>query len=375
MSIRIGASCVGRHGFFTSECRVAEIRFLRGNFYPGYDYHPRADEALAKCRQYNIYPIVSVGFYQEGREYWHPSENEYRHCIEILIQKLYSYGFGKNTARITCENEPMKHLTREEYSWYVNLTYDQVDGRFYVGAGNEEFGLAAARGWMYEYICKHCNFDYLDIHIQASCITPQSIEHWGNYAKNLATEYNKKLSCTEANWFDVATSDGYGMLLKQLIKAEEIGCEDFCMVFITLSGVKDRDCWLAFICNNRCRNWNNWLDFIRIIKEKEPKPVERSKDGMILPSVKLGSKGYLTELVEELLQYNGQDIEVDGYFDEKDVEALKNFQRSIQYKYPNVVVDGICGRKGYYYLIQELQDVGERRDFQFKLEVFASPMK
>jgi hypothetical protein len=104
------------------------------------------------------------------------------------------------------------------------------------------------------------------------------------------------------------------------------------------------------------------------------KPI-RSKDGMILPSTKYGSKGYLAELVQEILQLQGfYDGEIDGQFYKASVDAQKDFQNSIKDKYSNIVVDGICGRKGYFYLVNEIEDSIERKKYEFKLDVYASPM-
>ena len=137
---------------------------------------------------------------------------------------------------------------------------------------------------------------------------------------------------------------------------------------------------LSFKVDGMLRS-NYWAHWKILMNSKAPVPnlpIEEkgSKDGMILTSVKMGTKGYLTELVEEILEYLGYEIgKIDGNFTANDVDMLKNFQSKIKDKYPNIVTDGVCGRKGYFYLINEIEDSEIRKRYEFKLNVYGSPIK
>jgi hypothetical protein len=99
---------------------------------------------------------------------------------------------------------------------------------------------------------------------------------------------------------------------------------------------------------------------------------------MILPSTKLGSTGYLTQWVEEVLIILGYGIaDVDGVFSASDVTELKEFQLYLKNKYQDlpITVDGICGRQGYFYLNDEIEDSILRDSYWRKLNCYASPVK
>jgi hypothetical protein len=105
---------------------------------------------------------------------------------------------------------------------------------------------------------------------------------------------------------------------------------------------------------------------------------KRSNDGMILPSTKLNSTGYLTQWVEEVLVILGYGVvDVDGVFDNNDVTELKEFQTYLKNTYPDlpIAVDGICGRQGYFYMNDEIQDSVLRDKYWRKLNCYASPVK
>jgi len=341
MPIRIGASCVSKFGRYTHDVTVCEIRNIVGE-------ENRFWNDVRDCLNHNIYVIVNIDMWKDGGHY-RPNEKDWRIRVDSIVSIMMAFDPTATKWRITIENEPMKYHSKEKYAWYVNLAYDQIKNKrgyrqVLIGAGNEEYDLAIAKDNMYEYICQYCNFDILDIHIQSSCISPDSIEAKCNFWKDLASRYKKRISCTEANWFDVATSNGYGMLLKQLIKAEEIGCEDFCMVFIALNSLNNYR-WLSFIYDNKCRNWNNWLDFIRIINEKKPKPKPKpiGDDDMKLTNLKRGSKGNQVLWLQEVLELEyGFENEggFDGIFGAKTEAQVKEYQRA-----NGLIVDGIVGKQ------------------------------
>ncbi len=249
---RLGASCVTEPARFTIDVAVAEARHVIGreqNFW----------EVIEISLTNNIYLIVNIdNWHEEGVHRF--NEDDWRARVEQITSELLRRGATRENARITIDNEPMKYFTKEEYVNYVNIAYDQIAGRFDVGAGNEEYDLAMRNGNMYEYLCQNANFDVLDVHIQSSMTTPESIQKKGDWYRDLADRYNKRLSCTEANWFDVSTLEGYHMLIMQLEKALEIGVEDFCVVFVALENRPEYE-WLSFNYNGHTRNEVTWNDF------------------------------------------------------------------------------------------------------------------
>ncbi len=249
---RIGASCVTEPARFTTDVAVAEARHVIGREQSFWEV---IDISLSN----DIYLIVNIDNWKEEERHRF-NEEEWRARVEQITSELLRRGATRENTRITIDNEPMKYFTKEEYVNYVNIAYDQIGGRFDVGAGNEEYNLAMHSGNMYEYLCQNANFDVLDVHIQSSMTTPETIQEKGNWYRDLADRYNKRLSCTEANWFDVSTPEGYHMLVLQLEKALEIGVEDFCVVFVSLENRPEYE-WLSFIYNGITRNEDTWNDF------------------------------------------------------------------------------------------------------------------
>lgn len=257
-TMRIGASGVGKWGLaFTGKEAVAEIRHVM-------DRQDYFWEAVDIALENDIYIIANIDNWTfDGR--LDPDEQEWRERVESLVTDLERRGANKQNARITIENEPMKYISREQYIWLVNIAYDQIDQRFYMGAGNEEYDLAKQRGNMYEYLCENADFDILDTHWQASFATPGDIENKANWFRDLADRHDKRLSVTEANWYDIATPEGYDLLIQTMTKAEELGSEDFCVVFTSLDDQPQYE-WLAFIYNGEVRNQQHWDDFLSRIE-------------------------------------------------------------------------------------------------------------
>jgi hypothetical protein len=258
--MRIGASAVTEPSRLTLDVAVVEARYLIGreqNFWDVVDI----------CIGNNIFLIANIVIRGQGENLL-PPEDEWRSMVEEVTSELLNKGATRDNARITIGNEPMKDISKEEYVNYVNIAYDQIASRFDVGAGNEEYDLAMRSENMYEYLCLNAEFDILDIHIQSSMTTPESIEEKGDWFRDLADTHNKRLSVTEANWFDVSTPEGYQMLILQLEKAEDIGAEDFAVVFISLRDRRTYE-WLSFIYDGNIRNEANWHDFrSRMIESK-----------------------------------------------------------------------------------------------------------
>jgi hypothetical protein len=274
--IKIGISCATpRDGIVREYCVAAEIRNCVE------DGTPALIDMFKFCMANDIYAIVNIDLWT-SKGHLKYNEADWRQRVDGLVSELLQIEPTATKWRITIDNEPMKYMTKEGYGWLVNIAYDQIKIKrrwnVKIGAGNEEFSLAAARGDMYLYILNNCKFDYIDIHFQAAVINPASkrvndalLNHWGDTAKQWATTYNKKLSCTEANWCNVSTANGYLDLKKIINKAEEIGCEDLCIVFLDYRGSDYR--WLCFNVNGTQISFY-WTDMLQIIKDKKPIIIE-----------------------------------------------------------------------------------------------------
>ncbi len=334
--IKIGASGVLFTDRFTMDCHVVETRL----------YPNRPSDCWGVLRQAidnGIYVIfnVCISDHSVVKNY---TDGEWVNLINHVVVQLQGFGGNKSNCRLTIINEPMKYITRERYTHLINLAYSTVRGRLLVGAGNEEFLLARAKGEMYPYILNHANFDILDIHIQGSCLKESDCAMWTNWIHNLANSHNKPVDCTEANYSDVAKSSGYSTLLMQLKYAEKIFCKHFPIVFIGLSNV-DKYMWLSFIYNGRIRT-NNWHDLQRIMKEKAFKPIPpiTEDDDMKLVNLKRGSINGQTWHLQEILMLeygypNNYDPPFDGKFGKATEDQVKEYQRA-----NDLDDDGIVGK-------------------------------
>jgi len=257
--MNIGASCVGRYFWFTDDCKVVEARILQKN------EHPHFWEAVDHCIYKAINLIVTIDTYLSNSR-WNPTDSELINFTDWLCKELINSGADKSNCKISWDNEPEEHTTKEIYTRRLNLIHKIINGRFDLIAGNTQADLG-----FIDYVARNGKFEILGVHFQSSATTQEKIEYLGNGYKRIAG--SKRLTCTEANWFDISTQEGYQMLLKQLIKAEAIGCEDFCVAVIDQTfgyqnSTEDRDDWLAFLTDGVPRNKDNWNDFVRIINEK-----------------------------------------------------------------------------------------------------------
>jgi len=331
--LRIGASGCGKFGMaLTADVTVAENRY-----YPGreYDFWQVADF----CLKNNIYQIINLDIDHS----FNFTEHQWRARVEQLISDLEQHGFDNSKGYFTVINEPMKYVDLATYANVINITHDQVRGRYRLGAGNEEYDLAMSKGNMYEYICQHANFEVLDVHIQSSCTTPQAIEDKCNWFKSVADRYGKEIDCNESNWSDVATPDGFNIHKAQLYKAKEIGCPNFCMVFIALNDVSKYK-WLSFIYNGVARSpyWGEYLQIINAEKQQDEIPIEELED-MKLSLLKVGSKGNQVQWLQEILEleYNFENEGgYDGIFGRLTDGQVRAYQEA-----NGLAVDGLVGKQ------------------------------
>jgi len=366
MSIKIGISCATpRDGIVREYCVAAEIRNCVE------DGTQALIDMFNFCMTNNIYAIVNIDLWT-SKGHLKYSEADWRQRVDGLVYELLQIEPTATKWRITIDNEPMKYMTKEEYGWLVNIAYDQIRVKrrwnVKIGAGNEEFSLAAARGNMYQYILDNCKFDYIDIHFQAAVINPSTgrvndslLDYWGNIAKQWATTYGKKLSCTEANWCNVSTADGYNDLKKMLAKAEEIKCEDLCIVFLDYRG-SDYG-WLCFNVNGRQVS-PYWPDMLAFIQSKKPKEII---DIMDINYVKPGSKNEETRAIQYILLDEGYDLGIygaDGIYGAKDSftgKAIIKWQTDNKLK-----IDGWVGKETWQWIAENLE-TGMLRFVQYVL--------
>jgi len=342
--MRTGASGVCSMGGLTAECNSAELRFWRG------------DEQIFKnnisaCIANDIYMICNLDFHKDIHGGHYPFDpNRINDMMTIMAEA----GCIKSNSRITVENEPMKYWSKEQYADMVRQTYDSVAGRWLVGAGNEEFGLAEARGNMYYYILENCQFDYLDIHIQSTMIgtdwrvDKDRVRYWLNQARVWATTYNKKMSCTEANWSKIETAVGHADLMWEREQALAYGLEDFNIVFI--DGLTTTKHWLDYQIRGN-QNSIYYPDLKqRMIDEKEI--IIPEEEDMKLEVLKIGSTGNQVQWLQEILEIEyGYENELhDGIFGNLTDEQVKEYQENF-----HLVVDGYVGKNTMTKLINEAE--------------------
>ena len=360
MSIKMGASGAIFQDRFTLDCHIVETR----------QYPYRISDCWGitqKALNNGIYLIFNI-CWESG---YNPTDEQWRHRVENVVQKLISLGANTHNCRLSLINEPMKRLTKEKYAHLINIAHSQVKNRFLVGAGNEEFLLSQAKGNMYEYILNHSNFDVLDIHIQGSCLKESDCSKWTNLALNWATSHKKILDCTEANYSNVAKESGYKTLLMQLRYAEKIGCIHFPVVFIGLSN-EDKYRWLSFIYNGKVRSpyWNNYK---QLMKEKAPIPnivepiIEEEDMELKLLGLNNTRKGQQVKWLQDIL-LNDYKVPnpggIDGKLGSMTDKQIRDYQEEKELK-----VDGIVGENTTMKLINESSDP---RKWMRKLIIYMS---
>ncbi len=338
--INIGASGALFTDRFTMDCHVVETRL----------YPNRPSDCWGVSRKAidnGIYLIfnICISDHSVVKNY---TDAEWSQLINHVVVQLQGLGGNKSNCRLTIINEPMKYITRERYAHLINLAHGTVMDRLLVGAGNEEFLLAQAKGDMYSYILNHADFDILDIHIQGSCLKESDCAKWTNWVHNLAVSHTIPLDCTEANYSDVAKE--YNTLLMQLRYAEKIFCKHFPIVFIGLSSV-DKYMWLSFIYNGQVRS-PYWPDLKRIMKEKAyPKEVFEMY-GLEINYVKPGCHNEECRAVQQIMIDEGYNLEpygADSWYGDVTEAAIRKWQKD------NLLQeDGIVGRETWQWIFRNI---------------------
>jgi len=356
--IYIGGSCVG-YGNTTPDTTVNEIRFVQ-------DERPPINwNAVDMSLRNRIKMIINLSSYGNGTNRgWH-SEANLRTFTEkiltILISKASNYGITlgklKRFCRLTFDNEANEIYSPYEYGYYLDIFYSQVAGRFDVGAGN--FG--NNRKDYFEYICRvhKTSFNILDIHMQTGWETKSKIAENAKWYRELATKYVKRISCTEANDTrnNIWTASGFDILHYQLVKAIEIGCEDFCVIFI-----KQPDdgnyANQSFIRNDGSKS-PYWDSFKKMIADNKPAPIPEfiiEEEDMELKLLGLNHtrKGQQVKWLQDILlnDYKVPNLGgIDGKLGEMTDQQIRDYQEEKE-----LAVDGIVGENTTMKLINESSD-------------------
>ena len=362
MSIPIGGSCVG-WGSTTPDTTVNEIRFVRDN-----RHDPIAWNTVDMSIVHNIKMLLTVDSYLATGRGW-GSDEALKNFTQECIDKYKSKTNRKSLWIL--DNEADEIYPLSVYVHYLDV-FQRVVRRngFEVGAGNFQF----RKDYIYGLVFRKDLYDVMCVHMQNGFETASKIETNGNWYKQLKDTYGLRMTCTEAIPTTWNLGDHYPLVIKQLIKAIDIGCEDFCVIFIhgenpaMLKKYKQ----LTFT-----QYPDKWTDFKRIIKDNKPIEIpERIIDGMIIKTIGNNDtdikSGYSIELLNQLLIHQGflEEAEVTKMFTftQLTYEAVKEWQTAL-----GITVDGRVGRQGWRNFINDVQDATERKKFQFDFEVVMSP--
>ena len=175
------------------------------------------------------------------------------------------------------DNEADEIYSIESYLHYLDIfqTIVRRNG-FEVGAGNFQFRKDYIMGLVFHKDL----YDIMGIHMQNGFEDAGKIETNGNWYKQLKNTYKLRMTCTEAIPTGWNLNEHYPLVIKQLLKAIDIGCEDLCVIFI--HGGKpemlEKYRQLTFTLHPAI-----WTDFKRIIKDN--KPTIKKEEDMILDNL------------------------------------------------------------------------------------------
>jgi hypothetical protein len=368
MSIRIGSSCVLSASMGLG--RVVEIRrFINSPT----KWLEVIEQAVRKNQYMIINPCISRN-----------DHSGYGDDIPIQLWKDFiletvllarKAGLTPERGRFTIINEPMKFISRDTYAYLINIAYGIIKKYgFDMGAGNEEFLLAQAKGNMYQYILDNAEFDILDIHIQGSCGSKADTDKWIAEVKSWIAYWQIPVDCTEAFYGDITKESGYDLLEYQMLKAEEIGCPNFCSVFNNLDRSMfpwDTSSWyrLCFMIDGYHHSpyWPLWID---VIDDKGPVPniIIEEDDDMKLEVLRVGSKGNQVQWLQEILEIEygyENEGEWDGIFGPKTEAQVKAYQQA-----QGITVDGIVGKQTTAELINMAIDTFTPDYWMYKLVIY-----
>jgi hypothetical protein len=194
-----------------------------------------------------------------------PSETQLRYTVKSIVDSLITNGIKRDKACFQLDNEPAKYsVPMGLYCVWANIIHDELLGNYdlYVGADEVSY-----RDW-YNNIIPNCNCEGIAFHLQNCALNTISTDASINFIKNLATQYGKKITCSEGNYLDPSLEYSYNMIKYHIQKCKEIGALDYCVIFLALAN-QDKYKWLSFVYNNVVRS-EYYDDYMQLIEnEKE----------------------------------------------------------------------------------------------------------
>jgi hypothetical protein len=353
MSIRIGGSCGGRYSRPISGITSYENRLLQNN------EHKYFWQDLAFCLSNGIYSIINIDTYLTGSR-WRPTNPQLRQFVLDTKAKIKSMGANKTNCRFTYDNETDEYTSFDDYMNGVRVIHDALDFDFDLGAGNFR---TVRKDW-YEALAKlsyQRSYEVFDFHMQDGLDDVDDIRFFSDWILYLKNTYKLRLAVTEGNnFYNVSTEKGHSLLKCQINYAENIGCEDFCFVYVNWTANSEEDHeGMSYNVNDRpvTDYWGNMANFI-ISK----KPIANGDDEMKLDKIyKKGSRGigvkFIQMVVNELLSTN---LIVDGIWGSKTEEGVKAFQAKW-----NLVIDGIVGPATFPAMIEAYPKLWDRLQYMY----------
>lgn len=375
--INIGASGAGK--WFNNSCVHKDLMVVENRYVVSQgDMIRNFWDVFGHCVANDIRQIITIDLWHPDRlrtKRHHPiSDEELRQLVTDLRNILWANRVPPDLACFQLDNEPAKYgMHPVQYCHLANVIHSALDRSYDLYVGGEEVSYRD----FYSFVVPNSANQGIAFHLQNCARDERSTDDSVNFINHLAKIYGKKTTCSEGNYRDPSQEYSWRIILHHIKRCRDIGAKDYCVIFLELRH-HSRYAWLSmrFDGQNRGPYYPVYIQMSRDEKERLQKGVI---DGMIIRTIGAGANdvksGYGVGFMQELLAANGfMDISrVNNLFDETTDSALRKFQEGLVDKYPNISVDGRCGRQTFRYLIQEITDEGERRDFELGLHVIMSP--
>jgi len=349
---------------------------LHGKYSDSYYTRPYSlAEILNTCKAYNVIPIINLNacwWYKNNLPSILPPDR--LAVMAGILNDILSDNFKRYYVSIF--NEPGKWLNTNQVIAYDNAVCSKVNPDVVI-SGNDEFNML---GW--HKVASKCRAKNIGVHPLSSLGTwtePKKYFHIIKDWKTITAQYSKQVFATEAgSWFKPYTGEGHDInidVINECAKYNYTGC---LIVLPDINQANYKNTFGYRVWSNDYRTLiksNNFDKFISIFnKDKLPK----GKDGMIIKTI--GHKntdiksGYGCLLLNEILNYHGflADDYINFEYSPQTRKALEDFQNLIKPRY-NVTVDGRCGRMMWRYLLKEILDATERKEFREDFEIIMSP--
>ena len=268
--IRIGGSCGGRYSRPIAGITTYENRILQNS------EHSYFWTDSKFCIDNKIFLIVNIDTYLTGGR-WKPSNEALRAFTIDTKTKLKAIGANKTNCRFTFDNESDEYLAEhfETYFNYVCEIHDALNGEFDLGAGNFR---TARIDWYNTLGSRYSEgyYEVLDVHFQDGMNDENSIVSIANKFSAIKTGWGiKRMAVTEGNNFwNVSTQRGHDLVKYQINVAENIGCEDFCIVYVNWTTNSEEGHDNLTYCLDGVPVTSNWNDMLGLILQKKPMEVE-----------------------------------------------------------------------------------------------------